>query len=220
MDAKQANMDIQLIKGILEQTKCDISKTANFFIGIGIINLLSLLIKESGILLIGSSGITTSAVFALRSIDIVSFILIVFLYFFYYRSLVHLGNDLSKSILKIWGILIIGGELCINIFFAVFYELNGDISIEAFALLEKSSYFFLITIGFLFMGVLIHDNKIIISILLCIALYYFLFFTNISISIGNILGNSVIVYVRDILMSFLLSIGMILSGLYLRFRRS
>ena len=74
---------------------------------------------------------------AIRSVDILLFIIIVVAYLIYYSSLIKTGNDLSKSVLKIWGILIIGGKVLLKIFFTVFSEVYNDVSTDAVNGLEK-----------------------------------------------------------------------------------
>lgn len=54
MDVKEADNDIQLIKEILNQTQYDISKTGNFFVWVGIINMIGVLVKEIGYLFLDS----------------------------------------------------------------------------------------------------------------------------------------------------------------------
>lgn len=221
MDVREANNDIQLIKEILNQTQYDISKTGNFFVWVGIINMISILVKEIGYLLLDSTQeISRMFWLAFRSVDILSFIIIVVAYMIYYSSLIKTGNDLSKSVLKIWGILIIGGKILLKIFFTVYSEVYNDVPIEALNGLEKFTFFLLIIIGFLCMGILVHDKAITGSIFLCVVLYFILLCANNDVAVGNIHGNSVNMYAHDILLSVLLSIGMITSGIYIRRRRA
>lgn len=221
MDVKEANNDIQLIKEILNQTQYDISKTGNFFVWVGIINMIGILVKEIGYLFLDSmQEIPGMFWFAIRSVDILSFIIIVAAYLIYYLSLRKSGNDLSRSVLKIWGILIIGGKILLKIFSTVYSEVYNDVPVEAVNGLEKFIFFLLIIIGFLFMGILVHDKKITGSIFLCVVLHFILLCANIDIAVGSIHGNSVNMYAHDILLSVLLSIGMIISGFYIRHRRA
>lgn len=221
MDVKEANNDIQLIKEILNQTQYDISKTGNFFVWVGIINMMSILVKEIGFFLLDSTQeISRMLWYAIRSVDILSFIIIVIVYLIYYSSLIKTGNDLSKSVLKIWGILIIGGRVLLKIFLNVFSDVYKDVPVEAINGLEKFAFFLLIIISFLFMGILVHDKKITGSIFLCVVLYFILLCANIVVTVGSIHGNSVNMYAHDVLLSVLLSIGMIISGIYIRCRRA
>lgn len=220
MDVKEANSDIQLIKEILSRTQYDISNIGNFFVWVGIVNMVGILLKETGYLLLDSSQVISRMFWlAIRSVDILSFIIIVAVYLKYYFYLIKTGNDLSKSVLKIWGILIVGGKVLLKIFFIVFGEVYNDMPVEAANALEKATFFLLIVIGFLFMGILVHDKKITYSILGCVLLYFILLCANIAVAVGNIHGNSVNMYAHDILLSVLLSIGMIISGFYIRHRR-
>lgn len=221
MDAKEANNDIQLIKEILQQTQYDISKTGNFFVWVGVINMISILVKEIGYLLLDSAQeISGTFWYALRSIDILSLIMIVIVYLIYYSSFMKIGNDLSKSVLKMWGIIIIGGKLLLKIFFSTYSGAYNHVPDEAINGLEKFTFFLLIILGFLFMGILVHDKKIIGFSFLCIVLYFILLCANITVAVGSIHGNSVNMYAHDILLSVLLSFGMMISGIYVRRRRT
>lgn len=221
MDVKEANNDIRLIKEVLNQTQYDISKIGNFFVWVGIINMLGILLKEIGYILLDSTQVISRMFWlAIRCVDILSFIIIVIVYLIYYLALIKTGNDLSKSVLKIWGVLIIGGKVLLKIFFTLFCGVYSDMPAEAVNALEKSTFFLLIIIGFLFMGILVHDKKIIGSIFLCVLLYFLLLSANIDVAVGNIHGNSVNMYAHDIILSVLLSIGMIISGIYIHLRRA
>lgn len=92
--------------------------------------------------------------------------------------------------------------------------------VEAVNGLEKFAFFLFIIIGFLFMGILVHDKKITGSICVCVLLYFILLCANIDVAVGSIHGNSVNMYAHDVLLSVLLSIGMIISGIYIRRRRA
>lgn len=221
MDVKEANNDIQLIREILNQTQYDISNTGNFFVWVGIINMMSILVKEIGFFLLDSTQeISKMLWYAIRSVDILSFIIIVIVYLIYYSCLIKTGNDLSKSVLKIWGILIIGGRVLLKIFLNIFSDVYKDVPVEAINGLEKFAFFLLFIISFLFMGILVHDKKITGSIFLCLVLYFILLCANIVVTVGSIHGNSVNMYAHDVLLSVLLSIGMIISGIYIRCRRT
>ncbi len=221
MDVKEANNDIQLIKEILNQTQYDISKTGNFFVWVGIINMVSILVKEIGYLLLDSAQeISRMFWLVFRSVDVLSFVIIVAAYLIYFSSLIKTGNDLSKSVLKIWGILIIGGKILLKIFFSVYSEVHNDVPVGGVSGLEKFTFFLLIIIGFLCMGILVHDKMITNSIFLCVVLYFILLCANIDVAVGSIHGNSVNMYAHDILLSVLLSFGMIISGIYIRRRRA
>lgn len=220
MDIKTANEDIRFIKEVINQTQHDITKTGFFFFWVGVINLLSIIIKELGYLLIDfTQQINGAWWFLIRSIDIFAVVAITFLFFFYYSAMRKNGNDLSKSILKIWGALLIGGRMILKFYFLQVSEQYSNVSASAVHGLEKTAFFLLILVGFLFMGVLVHDNRMIFSVIICVVAYFVLLSANVEVSVGSVHGNRVIVFAHDILLSALLSVGMILSGVYLSRRR-
>ncbi len=220
MNVCKANNDIQMIKEILNQTQYDISNTGYFFVWVGIINMMGIMLKELGYFLLDSTQeITRMFWFAIRSVDILSFIFIVVAYLIFYLSLIKTGNDLSKSILKIWGALIIGGKIVLKIFFSAFSEVYNDVPVGVVNGLEKFTFFLLIIIGFVVMGILVHDKKITTLMCVCVLLYFVLLCANIDITVGSIHGNSVNIQAHDMFLSVLLSVGMIGTGIYIRCRR-
>lgn len=217
MDKQKANEDIRFIKEILSKTQQDISKTGNFFLWVGIVNLLGVVMKEIGYYLLNLvNEIPLVFWHLLRSVDIVSLFLLIIVFVVYYRKLSKAGNDLSKSILKIWGTLLIGGRIFIKFFSELFSNSYDNVSPNAIMAMEKVIFFLLIIVGYLFMSILIHDKKICVSIIACVFIYCFLLFMNSGITVGSIHGHGVQMYVHDIFISAILSVGMIISGAYIR----
>lgn len=220
MDKQKANEDIHFIKEILSKTQQDISKTGNFFLWVGIVNLLGIVMKEIGYYLLNLVN-EIPLVFwqLLRSVDIISLFLLIIVYVIYYRKLSKVGNDLSKSILKMWGTLLIGGNIFIKFFSEIFSNAYDNLSPNAVMAMEKVIFFLLIVVGYLFMSILVHDKKICVSIIACVVIYCFLLFMNNVITVGSIHGHDVKMYVHDVFISVILSVGMIISGAYIRCRR-
>ena len=221
MDVNDANKDIRFIKDILNKTQFDISKTWLFFVFIGVVNFLNIMAKEAGYYILNSAvNISKLAWYVLRSADWVAFLIISVAYFFFFIELRKTGNDLSKSLLKMWGCLILGSKIIIKVF-CYFLE-DGYVGLnESFVrVTEKFIYFILIEFGFLTMGILVHDIKLICGITLFAALYLGSLIGRFAIKVGTIHGNDVIISAQDLVMSVLLSLGMILCGFYLRHRRT
>lgn len=220
MDKQKASEDIQFIKEILNKTQQDISKTGNFFLWVGVVNLLGVVMKEIGYCLLNLVN-EIPLVFwqLLRSVDVISFFLLVIVFVIYYRKLSKVGNDLSKSILKIWGTLLIGGRIFIKILSELYSNAHDNLPPNAVMAMEKVIFFLLIAVGYLFMSILVHDKKICASIIACVVIYCFLLFMNSMLTVGHIHGHGVQMYVHDIFISAILSVGMIASGVYIRCRR-
>lgn len=220
MDRQRANEDIRFIKEILSKTQQDISKTGNFFLWVGIVNLLAIVMKEIGYGLLNLVN-EIPLVFwqLLRFVDVISFFLLVIVFVIYYRRLSKVGNDLSKSILKIWGTLLIGGNIFIKFFSVLFANTFADLPADVNRAIGKVIFFLLIIVAYLVMSILVHDKKICISTIICVVIYCFLLFINSVATVGSIHGNNVNMYVHDIFISVILSVGMIISGAYIRGRR-
>lgn len=220
MDRQKANEDIRFIKEVLSKTQQDISKTGNFFLWVGIVNLLGVVMKEIGYGLLNLVKEIPLVLWQLlRSVDVISFFLLVFVFVIYYRRLSKAGNDLSKSILKIWGTLLIGGNIFIKFFYILFANTFTNLPADVNRALGKVILFLLVTVGYLVMSILVHDKKICISTIICVVIYCFLLFINSVATVGSIHGNNVNMSVHDIFISVILSVGMIISGVYIRCRR-
>ncbi len=219
MKKNNAEQDIQFIREVLNKTQHDISKIGMCFIWIGIVNLLGEVFKNIGYAFINAQEeISKFQWKMLRSIDSISSIIICIIFFTYFIKLLHEGNDISKSILKIWGVLLIGGKLFTKIFVKVAVQKQIGVTAAFAATMEKAFYFLCIIIALTVLGILIHDKLICGGALFGSIIYCLLLNWGRTFTIARIHGNPVNMYPYDIFSVLILSFGMILLGMYARIR--
>lgn len=152
----------------------------------------------------------------LRSIDSISFIVICIIFFVYFRELFREGNDISQSILKIGGVLLIGGKIFTKIFVSLALQKQIGAAAEFAATLERAFSFLCIIIALTVLGIMVHDRLICAAALLGIVIYCLLLNWRQAVTVARIHGNLVNMYSCDIFSVFVLSFGMILLGIYTR----
>lgn len=212
-----AEQDIKFIREVLNKTQHDISGIGMCFIWLGIINLFGEVLKNVGYALINAqkeiSGFQWKM---LRSIDGISFIFICIIFVIYLGKLFRNGNDISKSILKIWGILLLGGKVFTKLFINLALQKQTGVTVEFATTLGKAFSFLCVIIALTVLGILIHDKLICGGALLGIIIYCLFLNWGQVLSITQIHGNSVNMYSYDVFSVLILSFGMILLGLYVR----
>jgi len=219
MNKYNAEQDIQFIREVLNKTQNDISKIGMCFIWIGIINLLGEVLKSIGYAFINAQEEITGFQWKmLRSVDSISFIIICIIFLAYFGKLSREGNDISKSILKIWGVLLIGGKIFTKIFVVLALQKQAGVTAAFATTMEKAFSFLCIIIAWTVLGILIHDKLICGGALLGILIYCLLLNWGRAFTVAHIHGNPVNMYPYDIFSVLVLSFGMILLGLYARMR--
>lgn len=217
MNEYNAKQDIKFIREVLNKTQLDISGIGMCFIWIGMVNLLGEVLKNMGYAFMNTqeqvSGIQWKM---LRSIDSISFILICVILFIYFRKLFRGGNDISKSILKIWAVLLIGGKVFTKLFVNLALQEQTGVTGEFAATLGKAFSFLYVIVALTVLGIMIHDKLICKGALLGIIVYCLLLSWGQGFTVAQIHGNAVNMYSYDMFSVFVLSFGMILLGLYTR----
>lgn len=220
MNKYYAEQDIKFIREVLNKTQRDISGIGMCFIWIGIINLLGEVLKNIGYAYINMqkeiSGLQWQM---LRSIDAISFIMVCIVFLIYFAKLFRIGNDISKSILKIWGILLIGGKIFTKLFVNLALPNQTGATAEFATTLEKSFSFLCVIIALTVLGIMVHDKWICSGALFGIIMYCLLLNWKQVFTITQIHGNSVNMYTYDIFSVLILSFGMILLGIYTKITR-
>lgn len=217
MNKYNAEQDIKFIREVLNKTQRDISKIGMCFIWIGIINLFGEVLKNIGYAYMNTqkeiSGFQWQM---LRSIDSISFMIICIIYFVYLEKLFRDGNDISKNILKIWGVLLIGGKIFTKLFVNMALQKQTGVTVEFATTLEKAFSFLCVVIALIILGVMIHDKLICGGALFGIIIYCLLLNWGQAFTIARIHGNPVNMYSYNIFSALILSFGMILLGIYAR----
>lgn len=217
MDKKNAEQDIKFIKEVLNKTQRDISGIGMCFIWIGLINLFGEVLKTIGYSLLNAQNEISGLEWQiLRSIDGISFVMMCIIFLIYFGKLFRSGNDISKSILKIWGVLLIGGKIFTKLFVNLTLKEQTSVTAEFAVTLEKAFSFLCIIIALTTLGIIIHDKLICGGALLGIIIYCLLLNMGQGVTVAQIHGNSINISSKDVFSIFMLSFGMILLGLYAR----
>lgn len=217
MDQKSAEQDIRFIREVLDRTQRDISGIGMCFIWIGLANLLGEILKYIGyVFLDAQTEISGLEWQILRSVDGISFVLVCVIFLVYFKKLFRSGNDISKSILKIWGVLLIGGRIFTKLFVELALKEQTGVTAEFAVTLEKAFAFLCIMIALTVLGIVIHDRWICKGALLGTLLYCLLLNWGQAFTVAWIHGNPIRLSSGDVLSIFVLSFGMILLGVYVR----
>ena len=217
MNKYNAEQDIKFIREVLNKTQSDISGIGMFFSWIGIVNLVGEVLKSLGYVFMNiQKEISGFQWKMLRSIDSITFIIICVILLMYFGKLFRDGNDISKSILKIWGVLLIGGRIFTKIFVNLALTKQTGVTVEFATTLEKAFSFLCVIIALIVFGIMVHDKLICGGAVFGIIIYCLLLNFRQAFTIAQIHGNLVKMYSCDIFSVFILSFGMVLLGLYIR----
>ncbi len=208
----EALEDVNLIKKVIDKTHNDFSKVSNFFIGIGVIQMITCILCAlmfGAMKNMGDISLTMWRLF--RGISFVSIIGYFIVYLIYHHKLKQFKNELSMSLINIWGMLLVGGELFRILFNMVSYERTGN---DQF--IQPLFQFVFVMIGCFVMGFVIQD-KLIQRVSLSLAfLFLILAGTGLEVRVADFHGNDVKINATTIFTAVILSVGMILMGIYLK----
>lgn len=183
MNIEEAIDDVKTIKRILKRTREDVSDIALFFIWIGLLNILVIILKIVGVpILDRMTEVPMIAWKVFYFLDVLPILGDILLFIIYYLKVRTRGNDISISIIKIWGILLIGGKIFSKLFLALATE---GVNTELYLPYTKIFDFIFPAIGFIVLGIIIHEKLIVIITTICICLYLFLIKLNLNIALGN-----------------------------------
>lgn len=115
----EALEDVNLIKKVIDKTQNDFSKVSDFFIGIGAVQILTCFLYALMFGIMKRMENVSLVIWGLfRGISFVSVIGYFIVYLIYHNKLKQFKNELSMSLINIWGLLLVGGEL-FRIFFHI-----------------------------------------------------------------------------------------------------
>lgn len=207
--------DVTLIKKVIDRTQNDFSKVSNFFIGIGIVQMITGILYG---LMFGAMqrmediGLAMWSLF--RGISFVSVIGYFIVYLIYHRKLKQAKNELSMSLINIWGMLLVGGELFRILFHMVSYERAGNDQ-----LVQPLFQFVFVVIGCFVMGFVIRDKLIQGISLAMVVCFLILAGTGLEVRVADFHGNDVKINAITVFTAVILSAGMIFMGIYLKKRK-
>lgn len=216
MDIEKAIQEVDFIKKVLKKTKTDFSLISMFFIEIGIIKFVVELFKLGGYAILNNmDNISYKMWIGLRSLDIISFVFVLLCYCISFKKLKAYGNNISINILKIWGGLIIIGQIVSKILYYINSELL-KLDTQSLYRSQKELEFFLVIIAFMVLGILLSDKVILLCSFFMTLLYFLVLSVNMYLVVGQVHGFKIMQSTGDILSTFLLSLGLIILGGYLK----
>ncbi|MDE6220905.1 MAG: hypothetical protein K2G51_10850 [Lachnospiraceae bacterium] len=207
----EAMEEVSLIKRVIDRTQNDFSRIASFFIAIGGVNLAVCLLYAAMLQIIEGTGQASYFVWRLFwGLNYVSVAGYGILFLRYRRKMKKCNNHLSESLINIWGILLIGGEV-FRLFFSSAYFQEQNVHFY-----QKTLTFLFPLIGCFVMGFIIQDKLILWVSFAVVILYMLLAASGGSVRVADFHGNDMKVGLDVLLTAAVSSVGMILLGIELR----
>ena len=211
----EALEDVNFIKKVIYKTQNDFSKVSNFFIGIGAVPKLTCFLYALMFGVMESAESVSLAMWSLfRGISFVSIIGYFIVFLIYHYKLKQFKNELSMSLINIWGMLLIGGEL-----FRVFFNMVSYEKIGKNQFIQPLFQFVFVIIGCFVMGFVIQDKLIQKVSFAMTFLFLLLTGTDSEVKVADFHGNDVKINAITVFTTVILSVGMILMGFYLKKRK-
>ncbi len=213
---EKAMDDIAVIKSVIERTQTDFSKIAPFFICIGIINLLQIFAEQLAYYFRNVNGYHSEIyTFLVRTCQLLPLIAYILCFLFFCRRIKAKNNTISKGILRAWGIVLIGSEILE--FLYMFLIPVGNSSAVNMLWRCKELVVILPIIIILFVTGILTQRSIITIVTGVYSAVYFVLFTGMKeIRYGTLGGPGTRVSVSSISIRIVMTLGMILLGLFLQ----
>lgn len=210
----EALEDVSLIKKVIYKTQNDFSKVSGFFIGIGAVRLLTCLLYALMFGVMQGMGNISLAMWSLfRGIGFVSTIGYFIVYLIYHYKLKQFRNELSMSLINIWGMLLVGGEV-----FRIFFNMASYGKADHNQFIQPLFQFVFVITGCFVMGFVIQDRLIQRVSLAMAFLFLILAGTDSAVTVADFHGSAVKINAITVFTTVILSVGMILLGCYLKRR--
>ncbi|MDE7205080.1 MAG: hypothetical protein K2O91_24980 [Lachnospiraceae bacterium] len=207
----EAIEEVSLIKRVIDRTQNDFSRIANFFIAIGVVNLATYLLYAIILQIIkGIEQVPYSVWRLFWGLNYVSITGYVILFWLYRYKMKKWNNHLSMSLINIWGVLLIGGEV-FRLFFSSTYFQEQNVHFY-----QKTLMFLFPVIGCFVLGFVIQDKLILWVSFVVAILYMFLAVTGFSVSAADFHGNDMEIGLDAFLTAAVVSVGMVLLGMELK----
>lgn len=222
MDKKleMAMDEIALIKRVIEKTQQDFSRISAYFIWIGIVNQAVWFLEEVSYLLRNKLGYDYTAASVLgwsgRIMRLIGYI-VLFLYF--YRKVRKSGNEISEGMVKIWGIVLIVSRIFMYLYIGLIPDGNSDKIAILFRCRELIEVLPVI-VALLMTGILTKRNMITFLTAVYSIVYFVLFMSMKEVPYGTWGGTGTRTTASSVCIQYLMSLGMIVLGVYLRWEGS
>lgn len=214
-EVMKAMEDITIIKKVIEKTKEDVTKIAAFFIWIGIINFVDIMLGLLANAFMAPSGFdytVMQVIYYVKFIIVLAGYAIIFLC--YRRVMKRCNNDISLGLLNIWGIILLG----LFIFTFLYRSFIPKLDMEFYRTLLKNIevfQFVSLSLGCFMVGIFTKRKSIIIcsTVISIVFLVLFISMSHYDIKLG---GEYLEIAYSKILIDIILTVGMFLLGLSLK----
>ncbi len=211
--------DLTLIKRVIERTRQDFSRISAYFIGIGILNLVAWLSEEIAYMILNLFGYghPVARVFwwSGRVLLLSGY---VFLFVYYYQKVKKTGNDICEGMVKIWMIVLVGIRILGWLYIRLLPSGNDDkitVLWRCQELIEVLPVLFA-----LFMTGILTKRTVITVLTALYSIFYFVLFVSMKeVPYGTWGGVGTRISASRVCIQYLMSLGMIMLGIYLWRRR-
>ncbi len=208
--------DISLIKEVIKRTQKDFAKVSMFFIWIGIVNVIVWIMEQMTYYIRNKVGYGFWLVYALGQgshwIRLIGYIV---LFIIVYRKIKTVNNEISEGMIKIWGIVLVGGHILSFLYASLIPDGNSDKIITLWKCRELIDI--LPVIFALFMtGIFAQKNVITVCTAIYSIIYFMLFLSMKEIPYGIYGGRGTLISLSSMSIKFLMTFGMVILGMYLK----
>lgn len=207
--------DITLIRRVIERTREDLSRISFYFVGIGIMNLAAWLLEEVAYMIrnLFGYGYPAARIFWLGGrILLVAGYAVLFVHF--YKMVQRTGNEICEGMVKIWMIVLIGSLILGRLYSSLIPSGNSDKITTLWRCRELIEV--LPVLFALFMTGILAKRKLITVFTAVYSIFYFVLFLSMKeVPYGTWGGVGTRISASQIGIQCLMSVGMILLGIYL-----
>ncbi len=211
--------DLTLIKRVIERTRQDFSRISAYFIGIGILHLVAWLSEEIAYMILNLFGYGHPAArvfwWSGRVLLLSGY---VFLFVYYYQKVKKTGNDICEGMVKIWMIVLVGIRILGWLYIRLLPSGNDDkitVLWRCQELIEVLPVLFA-----LFMTGILTKRTVITVLTALYSIFYFVLFVSMKeVPYGTWGGVGTRISASRVCIQYLMSLGMIMLGIYLWRRR-
>lgn len=207
--------DITLIRRVIERTQQDLSRISFYFVGIGIINLAAWLLEEIAYMVrnLFGYGFPAARIFwwCGRILLVTGY---VFLFAYFYKKVKRTGNEICEGMVKIWMIVLIGTLILGRLYISLIPGGNND---KINTLWRCRELIEVLPVLFaLFMTGILAKRKLITAFTSVYSIFYFVLFLSMrEVPYGTWGGVGTRISASQVGIQCLMSVGMILLGVYL-----
>ncbi len=215
-EIEKAIDDIAVIKEVITRTQNDFSKIAPFFICIGAANVLGFIMEQLAYYFRNINGYGTGAMtFFTWASQMLPFVITIVCFLIFYRQIRARNNMISCGILQVWGIVLIGTHILEYLYMCLIPNGNAE-RITTMWRCKELIVILPIIIILLVTGILTQRKIITIVTGIYCFVYLVLFMGMKEVAYGTLSGSGTLVSVSSITIRIVMTVGMIILGLYLK----